>query len=90
MLNVTFGESTISRTQVLLWYKLFKEGREDVHDDAYPVRASSSATAENIEAVMKMILDNRGNTIRKVADNVVISFGSFQTIFTDVLGMKRC
>ena len=90
MLNVMFDESTISRTQVLLWYKLFKIGREDVHDDAHPVRASMSTTDENIEAVTKIILDNRGNTIRKVADNVVTSFGSFQTILTDVLGMKLC
>ena len=29
-----FGESTISRTQVQLWYNRFKEGREDVNDDA--------------------------------------------------------
>ena len=34
MLTVTFGESTVSRTQVKLWYKRFKEGREDANDDA--------------------------------------------------------
>ena len=36
-----------------------------------------------------MILDNRGITIREVADDVVISFGSCQAIFTDLLAMKR-
>ena len=36
----------------------------------------------------KMILDNRRITIREVADDVGISFGSCQAIFTDVLGMK--
>ena len=46
-------------------------------------------TDENIETVKKMILDNRRITIREVADNVGISFGSFQRIFTDILGMKR-
>ena len=34
------------------------------------------------------MLDNRWNTIREVADDVGISFGSYQAIFTDVLGMK--
>ena len=34
MLTVAFGESTISRTQVQLWYNRFEEGREDVNDDA--------------------------------------------------------
>ena len=34
MLIVEFGESTISRAQVQWWYKRFKEGRENVNDDA--------------------------------------------------------
>ena len=32
MLTVTFGESTMNRTQVQLWYNRFKEGRKDVND----------------------------------------------------------
>ena len=89
MLTVAFGESTMSRTQVQLWYNRFKEGREDVNDDARPGRPSTSTTDENIEAVKKMILDNRRITIREVADDVGISFGSCQAIFTDVLATKR-
>ena len=50
-----------------------KEGREDVNDDARPGR---SITDENIEAVKKKILKNRGITIREFADDVGISFGS--------------
>ena len=46
-------------------------------------------TDENIEAVKKMILDNRRVTIREVADVVGISFCSCQTIFADVLDMKH-
>ena len=34
MLTVMFGESTMSRTQVQLWYNQFKEGPEDFKDDA--------------------------------------------------------
>ena len=36
-----------------------------------------------------MILDNRRITIRELADNVDMSFGSCQAIFTVVLAMKR-
>ena len=89
MLTVAFGESTMSKTRVWLWYNQFKEYREDVKDDALPGRPSTSITDENIEAVKKMILDNRRITIREVADDIGISFGSCQEIFTDVLGMKR-
>ena len=46
----------MNRTQVKLWYNRFKEGRED---DARTGRPSTSTTDENIEAVKKMILDNR-------------------------------
>ena len=37
----------------------------------------------------KIILNNRRITVREVADDVDISFGSCQPIFTDVVGMKR-
>ena len=69
------------------WVRL--ADREDVNDDARPGRRSTSPTNENIEAVKKLILDNRRIIIREVADDVGISFGSCQVIFTDVLGMKH-
>ena len=78
----------MSRTQLQLWYNRFKEGREHVNDDARPGRPSMSTTDENTEAVKKMILDNRRITIREVADDIGISFGSCQAIFTSVLDMK--
>ena len=89
MLTVALDEPTMSRTQVQLWYNRFKEGREDVNNDARPGRPNTSTNDERIEAVKKIILNNRRITIRDVADNVGISFGSGQAILADVLGMKR-
>ena len=34
MLSVAFGESTMTRTQVQLWYNRFKDDREEVNDDS--------------------------------------------------------
>ena len=87
MLTVAFCKSTMSRIQVQLRYNRFKEGRENV--EKMPGRPNTSTTVENIEAVKKMILDNRWITFREVADDVGISFGSIQVISTDVLGNKR-
>ena len=87
--TLAFGESTMSGTQVQLWYNRFKEDLEDVNDYTRPGSPSTSTTDENIEAVKKLILDNRRITIREVADDDGISFGSCQAIFTDVLLMKR-
>ena len=89
ILTLAFGESTMIRTQVQLWYNQFKEGRKDVNDGAHPGRPITSTTDENIEAMKKMILYNRRMTTRETAYNVDISFGSSQTIFTGVLGMKH-
>ena len=89
MLTVAFDEFTINKTQVHLWYSRFKKGREDVNDDDRPGCPSTSTTDENIEAVRKMILDNRRITLRAFADDVGLSFSSCQAIFMDVLGIKR-
>ena len=73
---MAFNEPTMSRTHVQLWHNRFKKGREDVNDDDRPGRPSTSTTNENIEAVKKMILDNRRITISEVANDGGISFGS--------------
>ena len=64
MLTVAFGEPTLNRTQVQLWYNWFKEGREEGNDDSG--RPSTSTTDGNTEAVKKMILDNRRITIERL------------------------
>ena len=32
ILTVAYGESTLTRKQVQLWYKKFKDGRKDVEE----------------------------------------------------------
>ena len=73
--RLAIGEFTISRTQVQLWYK---EGRENINDYVLSGCPCTPTTNENIEAVKKMILDNRRITIREIANYVGISFGSCQ------------
>ena len=88
MLTVTLGESTMSSRQVQLCYNWFKEGWENVNDNARPDRPSTSTTNENIEPVKKIISNNRRITISDVADDLGMLFDSWQAILTDVLGMK--
>ena len=58
------------------------------NNDDVPEKDTTLNT-ENIEAVKKIILNNRRITIREVADNVSISFISWQAIFMDVFSLKR-
>ena len=76
ILTVAFGEPSMSRTQAELWYNRFKEGREDVNNDARSTRTSKND--ETIEAMQKMILDNRRITVKQ-DDDVGISFDNEAT-----------
>ena len=78
MSTVAFGESTMCRIEVQLWYNRFKEGRKDINDEVHPGRPSTQTTDENIEVIKKMILDNCRITITEVADDVGIWFSSCQ------------
>ena len=85
MLTVEFGESTMSRTQVQLWYNRLKEGREDVNEDA---RSVARAREQSMKILKKLILDNRRIIIEEISDDVGIWFDSCHSIFTDILVMK--
>ena len=58
MLTTAFSKSTLSQKNVYKWYKLFREGREDVNDKACLGCPSTSKTDENIEAVHIIIMEN--------------------------------
>lgn len=51
-------------------------------------KAETATFDENVEAVKKSITENRLITIRKIAENVAISAGSYHIVLTDVLDMK--
>ena len=58
MMTMAFGESTMSRTQVQLWFNRFKEGREYVNDNARRGHPSTTTTVEIIEAVKESSEEN--------------------------------
>ena len=46
-----YGDDTISRTHLVEGHRRFKEGREEVEDDHWSGRPSTSKTDENVECV---------------------------------------
>lgn len=89
MLTVAYGDSTMSKTQAYEWYKEFKAGRTVVDDLPRSGRPSTSVTDENIEKVKKIVLEDRRVSIREIAADLGVSFGSVQSVMHDVLGMRR-
>ena len=82
MLQKSFGEYTLSRTQVFKCHKVV----ENLHHASRP---STSVNVDNIEKVKKIVLGNRRIGIREAAEALNIFYGSTQHIVVHVLGMKR-
>ena len=88
-LQKCYGESTILRAQVFEWHKAFSEGREVVENLPHASRPPTWVSDDNIEKVMKIVLENRRVGIREVEEALNISYGSTQHTVIHVLGIKR-
>ena len=89
MLHAAFGESCLSRSKTFEWYSLFKSGRRSFEDDPRPGRPSTHLTEETVARVREIIRTDRHLTIREVAEEIRIVFGTRQKILTEDLRMRR-
>ncbi|UYV74764.1 hypothetical protein LAZ67_12000855 [Cordylochernes scorpioides] len=89
MLQTAYGDAVMSRRRVFEWYKRFKEGREDTADNERSGRPSTSTTPEKVDKVLELVREDRRITVREVAEEAGISFGSTQSIMKDILGVRR-
>ena len=89
MLQAAFGESCLSRSKTFDWYSRFKSGRRSFVNDSRPGRPSTSHTEETVARVREIIRADRRLTIKKVAEEVRIAFGTCQKLLTEDLRMRR-
>ena len=59
MLVLVYGDSSMKKTAVYKWVKLFSEGRGSVTDEERSGRAATSGTEENIAKVRQILRENR-------------------------------
>ncbi|XP_050533350.1 protein GVQW3-like [Daktulosphaira vitifoliae] len=88
LLKQAFGDDVLSRTTCFEWFKRFKEGRSSTKDNERSGRPSTSKTNEIVARVREIIRNNRRLTIREVAEDVGISYGSCQKILTKELELE--
>ncbi|KYM99129.1 hypothetical protein ALC62_10098, partial [Cyphomyrmex costatus] len=88
MLQTAFSGNTMSQTRAYEWYKRFKEGREDINDDAKFGCSSTLCNDEHVKKVKESVLANR-ITIKEVAKELGVTYVSCEAIFTNFWGMKR-
>ncbi|CAH1974438.1 unnamed protein product [Acanthoscelides obtectus] len=76
--------STISR-----WYGEFKRGRVSLSDDPRVGAPKTAVTQENVDAVRKLIIEDRHVTYREIETSLKISKTSIQTNLHKQLGVKK-
>jgi len=88
MLQAAFGESCLSRSKTFEHYSHFKSGGRSFEDDPHPGRPSTSHTEETVACVREIFRADRHLTIREVAEEVRVAFGTCQKILTEDLQMR--
>jgi len=84
-----FGDQAPALRTVEWWFKLFREGREDVEDEERPGRPITETTSGNIEQVRSLINDNPHITIQEMEVQAGLSHGTIHRIITDHLNLKK-
>lgn len=91
LLVTTFGESACSRATVFNWFAEFKRGRESFKDEARTGRPPTAVTREKVQAVEKLIRENRRITYVELERELGVGSAAMQTIIHDHLSLrKRC
>ena len=71
------------------WYARFRDGREDVKDDARSGRPSTARTDENVESVRRLLTEDRRTTLQIIADSLNIGKETVRRILTEDLRKKK-
>jgi len=89
LINKAYGSAAMSRANVYWWYARFRDGREDVKDDARSGRPSTGRTDENVESVRRLLTEGRRTTLQVIADRLNIGKETVCRIVTEDFEKER-
>ncbi|XP_007461763.1 PREDICTED: putative uncharacterized protein FLJ37770-like [Lipotes vexillifer] len=89
LLKEAYGDEVMSRARVFDWHKRFKEGREDIRDDARSGRPVTHRTDENIQKVKDLVCSNRQLTVRMMAEELNLDKETVRLILKENLNMRK-
>ena len=84
-----WGDDCPSYSTVAEWTRRFREGRVSVEDDCRIGRPITSRTDENIDLIRTLIEENPHVSIRYLAFDTGISYGTISSIIHDDLKLKK-
>jgi histone-lysine N-methyltransferase SETMAR len=88
-LKIGFGDGAPSKTMVYKWYTEFKHNRMTLKDDPREGRPKSAVLPQNIDAVRKLIEEDRHVTYREIESCIGISMTSIHKILHEHLGVRK-
>jgi len=89
LINKAYGSAAMSRANVYRWYARFRDGTEDMKDDARSRRPSTARTDENVESVHRLLTEDRRTTLQMIADRMNIGKETVRRIVTKDFGKRK-
>ncbi|CAH2020833.1 unnamed protein product [Acanthoscelides obtectus] len=84
-----FGKEAPHQSAFFRWYGEFKRGRVSFSDDPRVGAPKTAVTQENVDAVRKLIIEDRHVTYREIEASLKISKTSIQKILHEELGVRK-
>ncbi|XP_076036508.1 uncharacterized protein LOC143022255 [Oratosquilla oratoria] len=84
-----FGDEAMGITQIKEWYRRFKGGRTSVESETRSGRPSTSRNETVINQLRTLVMQNRGITIKELANEVGVSCASVHCIMKEDLGFRK-
>ena len=72
LVQMTYGNEALNRSNIFRWYTWFREGRELVEDDKRDGRLKSTRTEVNIAAVADLFKNDHGIASRMIAESLIV------------------
>ncbi|CAH1985254.1 unnamed protein product [Acanthoscelides obtectus] len=89
MLLSVFGNEAPHQSTISRWYGEFKRGRVSLSDHPRVGAPKTAVTQENVDAVRKLIIEDRHVTYREIEASLRISKTSIQKILHEELGVRK-
>ncbi|CAH1954496.1 unnamed protein product, partial [Acanthoscelides obtectus] len=84
-----FGNEAPQQSTIYRWYGDLKRGRVSLSDDSRVDVPKTAVTQENVDAVRKLIIEDRHVTYREIEASLKISKTSIQKILHEELGVRK-
>ncbi|EGI61741.1 FLJ37770-like protein [Acromyrmex echinatior] len=89
LMKQVYGDNCVAHASVYEWYTRFKNGREDINDDAHTGRPKSTINENSIEVVRNFIKHEPKSSVRYMEMELNIPKSTIYRILTEHLGLQK-